>query len=78
MKGAIALNDTNAKNWGGILIFAIRIVGAIVAAACFVAGLWSVFSDPGRGFSLMGLGIVVGIVFGRVSASAGKAIADGK
>lgn len=68
-----ALNDENRKNWRGILVFAVRIAGAVVAAGCFLGGLWFVFKQPARGFLLMGLGIVVGIVFGRVPNRSGRA-----
>ena len=49
-----------------IVIFVSRIAGGIVAVSCFLLGLWSVWSRPGRGLMLMGLGVAVGVVFGRV------------
>ena len=49
-----------------IVILVSRIAGGIVAVSCFLLGLWSVWSHPGRGLMLMGLGVVVGVVFGRV------------
>ena len=77
-QGVTALNDRNTKTWGGIFVFTIRITGAVVAAACFLSGLWSVFRQPAQGFMLMGLGIVVGIVFGRVPTGSGEAITGKK
>jgi hypothetical protein len=42
--------------------------GGIAAVACLIAGIWSVFSQPARGLALIGLGIVLGVIFGRVPA----------
>jgi hypothetical protein len=74
----IVLNDTNAKHWSGIAVFAIRIAGGSAALGCFFAGLWSVWGNPGRGISLMALGIVLGVVFGRYPACATAALAHKK
>jgi hypothetical protein len=62
----------------GILIFSIRIAGAVVAAGCFLAGLWSVFRHPFKGFLLIGLGIILGVVFGRVPGRSGGGLTGGK
>ena len=62
----------------GVLIFSIRIACAVVAAGCFVAGLWSVFRHPGQGFLLIGLGIILGVVFGRVPGRSGETLTGGK
>jgi hypothetical protein len=73
------MNETNASvRTARFIAFLVRIAAGIVAVGCFLAGLWSVFSHPAQGFALMGLGIVVGIAFGRVRTSAGKAHADEK
>ena len=70
------LNDTNSTRWSGIAGFAIRLGGGVAAVGCLLAGLRSVFGDPGLGFSLMGLGIVLGVVFGRYPAGAPAALKD--
>jgi hypothetical protein len=57
---------------------ALLLGGSLVALASFLLGLWSVFSDPGRGLMLMGLGIVMGVSFGRVRRGAGETLADEK
>jgi hypothetical protein len=57
-------------------ILALHLVGAVVAVGSFLLGLWSVFSHPGQGFMLMGLGIVFGVLFGRVPRGAGETLAD--
>jgi hypothetical protein len=51
-------------------ILALHLVGAVAAVGSFLLGLWSVFSHPSRGFMLMGLGIVIGVLFGRVPRGA--------
>ena len=56
----------------------VRMGAGIVAVGCLLAGLWTVPGHPGRGFARMGLGIVVGVAFGRVRVSAGKAHPDGQ
>jgi hypothetical protein len=76
--GSIALNDTKAKHWRGIVVFAIRIVGGVAAVGSFLVGLWSVWGDPGQGVSLMGLGIVLGVIFGRYPAATRAALAPKK
>jgi hypothetical protein len=78
IKGVTALNDRNAKTRGGIAGFAIRAAGGVVAVGCLLAGLWSVFKQPAQGFMLMGLGIVVGIVFGRVPTGSGESLTGKK
>ena len=70
----IAVNDTNPRHWSGIAAFAIRIIGGVAAVGFFLAGLWSVWGDPIQGVSLMGLGIVLGVVFGRYPAGATAAL----
>ena len=70
----IALNDRDPKQWSRIALLAIRIFGGVAAVGCFLAGLWSVWGLPGRGVSLMGLGIVLGVVFGRYPAGAKAAL----
>jgi hypothetical protein len=55
---------------GGVVLLAIRVVGGIAAVACLLSGLWFVFGQPTKGLVLIGLGIVLGIVFGRVPAKA--------
>lgn len=74
------MNDTNQKPRGGILVLTLvtRIVVGVAAVGCFFAGLWSVFSHPSRGVMLMGLGIVLGVVFGRVPRNAGDTRVDKK
>jgi hypothetical protein len=62
----------------GILVFSIRMAGAVVAAGCFLAGLWSVFRHRGQGFLLIGLGIILGVVLGRVPGRSGEALTGGK
>jgi hypothetical protein len=59
-------------------ILALHLVGAVVAVGSFLWGLWSVFSHPSQGFTLMGLGIVIGVLFGRVPRRAGETLADKK
>ena len=66
----IALNDTDPKDWNRIALLAIRILGGVASVGCFLAGLWSVWGHPSRGVSLMGLGIVLGVVLGRYPAGA--------
>lgn len=68
------MDDTNPRQWSGIAAFAIRIVGGVAAVGFLFAGLWSVWGDPIRGASLMGLGIVLGVVFGRYPAGAAAAL----
>jgi hypothetical protein len=68
--GFIPPNDTNAKHWTGVALLAVRVAGGVAAMGCFFAGLWSVWGDPGRGVSLMGLGIFLGVVFGRYPGGA--------
>ena len=55
---------------GGVALVAIRIVAGIAAVACLFSGLWFVFGQPAKGLVLIGLGIVLGVVFGRVPATA--------
>jgi len=55
---------------GGVALLAIRIVAGIAAVACLLSGLWFVFGQPTKGLVLIGLGIVLGVVFGRVPAAA--------
>ena len=74
----IAPDDTNAKHWSRIAVFAVRMIGGGAAVGCFLVGLWSVWGDAGRGVSLIGLGIVLGVVFGRYPAGAGAALARKK
>ena len=62
---SIALNKMNAKHWRRVAVLTIRIVVGVVAVGCFLMGLWSVWGAPGRGASLMGLGILLGVAFGR-------------
>lgn len=62
---SIELNNTNAKHWRQVAVLAVRIVGGVAAVGCFLMGLWSVWGAPGRGASLMGLGILLGVAFGR-------------
>ena len=58
-----------------IVILMSRIAGGIVAVSYFLLGLWSVWSRPGRGLMLMGLGVVVGIVFGRMPSRPDETLA---
>ena len=51
-------------------LLAIRIVAGIAAVVCLFSGLWCVFGQPTKGLVLIGLGIVLGVVFGRVPATA--------
>lgn len=74
----ITPNDTNTKHWRRIAVFAVRIAGGVAAVGCFFAGLWFVWGDPGRGVSLMALGIVLGVVFGRYPAGTAAALARKK
>jgi hypothetical protein len=60
------------------MILALRLVAAVVAVGAFLWGLWAVFSYPGQGFMLMGVGIVIGVLFGRVPPGAGETLADRK
>ena len=66
----MARNDTNAKHRSGLVGFAMRLAGGVAAVGCFFAGLWFIFGDAGLGVSLMGLGIVLGVAFGRYPAGA--------
>jgi uncharacterized RDD family membrane protein YckC len=58
---------------GGVVRVAVRAAAGIAAVACLFAGLWIVFSRVTVGLGLIGLGIVLGIVFGRVPAGTGDA-----
>lgn len=74
----IALNDTDPKDWNRIALLPIRIFGGVAAVGCFLAGLWFVWGHLGRGVGLMGLGIVLGVVFGRYPAGARAALTHKK
>ena len=66
----MARNDTNARHGSGTVGFAMRLAGGVASVGCFFAGLWFIFGDAGLGVSLMGLGIVLGVAFGRYPAGA--------
>jgi hypothetical protein len=55
---------------GGVVLLAIRVAGGIGAVACLLLGLYFVFGQPTKGLALIGLGIVLGVAFGRVPARA--------
>jgi hypothetical protein len=55
---------------GGVVLLAIRVAGGIAAVACLLSGLYFVFGQPTKGLALIGLGMVLGVVFGRVPARA--------
>ena len=65
------MKGTSAKSPSGLLAFPllIRVAGAFVAIGCFFTGLRAVFSDPAQGLILMGLGVVAGLICGRVPRS---------
>lgn len=54
---------------GRVVLVAVRAAAGIAAVACLFAGLWIAFSRVTLGLALIGLGIVLGIVFGRVPAA---------
>lgn len=56
-----------------MLNFAIRFAAGIIAVGCFLVGLYWAFRHLRQGLMLMGIGIVVGILFGRVPAKAPQA-----
>ena len=67
------MNEPQPTNWRGMLNFGIRIAAGIVAVGCFLAGLYWAFRHLSQGLMLMGIGIVVGVFFGRVPAKAAQA-----
>jgi hypothetical protein len=54
------------RSRSGVALVAVRAAAGVAAVVCFFAGLWIVFSRVTLGLGLIGLGIVLGIVFGRV------------
>lgn len=71
-------NEPSSVETKRYTILALRLLGAVVAVGAFFSGLWAVFRYPSQGFMLMGLGIVIGILFGRVPRSARETLADKK
>jgi hypothetical protein len=71
--GVMPLNNPQPTNWRGMLNFGIRMAAGIVAVGCFLTGLYWAFRHPSQGLLLMGIGIVVGILFGGVPARATQA-----
>lgn len=53
-------------------MFAARIVAGVIAISCLLAGLYWAFYKPTQGLILIGAGIVIGVVFGRVPRSANQ------
>jgi len=65
------MRDKNFKV-ANVFLLAVRIVAGLVAVGCFLAGLYWVLFKPTRGLILIGAGIVIGVVFGRVPGRASR------